>query len=361
MTRARVEIVRERLRNQRLLAPLSSSPEEVVSSFGAVQSQDYPGAKWAIGLRARGTTDRDVESAFNDGRILRTHILRPTWHFVAVTDLRWLMALSGPRVAAATAGWFRQHGLDESILTRSRKTIAAALKDRRYLTRGELSEALHKSGISVSGSPLAAVVVHAEITGVICSGPRREKQFTYALFDERVPQNRAVLREDALGELAWRYFSSHGPASIRDYVWWSGLTTREASAGIEMNRSRFASFSYNGHAYWSAARQRRRSTRAQPAALLLPNYDEYVIAYKDRSAIMDRARSARIAVQEEFAHGLFIDGRLTGNWRRRTAAAGVSIALRPHRRLTRAEMDAVAAEAERYGKFAGVAVSLTFV
>ena len=228
------DIIRLRLRNQRLTRTGFRTPADVVSWLGAVQSQDYTGAAWAIGLRARGLTATDVGRAFDEGLVLRTHVMRPTWHFVAPGDIRWLLALTGPRINRVCSNYYRWAGLDEKIVTRSRTTIEKALRGGRHLTRTEIGAALRRVGIDVKGTDLAFVVLRLEVDAVICSGARRDKQFTYALIDERVPPAKALTRDEALAELAKRYFASHGPATVRDFVWWSGLTVRDAQAGLDM-------------------------------------------------------------------------------------------------------------------------------
>ena len=198
-----------------------------------MQSQDYPGAKWAIGLRA-DVTDEDVERACDDGAIIRTHILRQTWHFIARDDIRWMLALSGPRVNAVNAHYYRKMKLDERTFSRSRTVVERVLRDRQHLTRPELKAALGRAGIVADGPRLAFLIMRIELDAVVCSGPRHGGQLTYALLEERVPRAKSLDRDAALAELARRYFASHGPATLRDYVWWSGLTVRDAKAGIDL-------------------------------------------------------------------------------------------------------------------------------
>ena len=217
------DLIRRRLANQRLSRSSFRTPADVVAWLGAMQSQDYPGAKWGIGLRA-AVTDDEVDRACDDGMIVRTHILRQTWHFVARDDIRWMLALSGPRVDAISAHYYRKMELDERTFTRSRKVLGRVLRDGTYLTRPELGAALGRAGITASGIRLAFLTMRAELDAVICNGPRRGNQRTYALLEERVPPAKPIDRDEALTKLALRYFTSHGPATLRDYVWWSGLT-----------------------------------------------------------------------------------------------------------------------------------------
>jgi hypothetical protein len=350
--------VGERLTNQSLAVSRLRTPGEVVAWLGAVQAQDYSGAKWALGLRAKGLTDAAVEQAFDEGAILRTHILRPTWHFIAAADIRWMLALSAPRVHAVNAYYYRTLGLDATAFARSRAAIEGALAGGRQLTRIQLAKALQRAGVQADGPRLAYVVMHAELDAVICSGGRRGKQFTYALLDERVPRAKVLARDEALAELTRRYFSSHGPATLRDYVWWSGLTAREARNGIEM--SALAGTVIDGRSYWFVS-GRSRVRSANPTAHLLPNYDEYLIAYKDREPVVGPAQSRAARLPDVFSHSLIINGSLAGSWRRTASRDAVAVEVTPYRQLTATDTRALAAATRRLGTFMNVPVTLAIV
>jgi len=347
-----------RLSNQRLSRSGFRQPEEVVSWLGAVQAQDYPGAKWALGLRTKGVTDAIVERAFDEGRILRTHILRPTWHFVAPADIRWMLSLSAPRVHAASATYYRKLELDARTVARSQRVFARVLRGGTQLTRAELGAALGRAGIAATGTRLAAFVMHAELDQIVVSGPRRGKQFTYMLLDERAPNAGTLGRDAALAELTRRYFTSHGPATIRDFVWWSGLTVREARAGLEMNRSILAHETLGGLTYWLVP-SRAAAPTASKSVYLLPNYDEYLIAYRDRGS------TARLPTTADaprgwdvYAQVLIVDGRCGGTWRRVQKEGAVHVAARPFTTLGRAHARALGAAVERHGVFLGVPATL---
>ena len=344
----------ERLRNQKLTRSDISKPADVVAWLGAVQAQDYSGAKWALGLRTNGVTDADVDCAFNEGAILRTHVMRPTWHFVAPADIRWILALTAPRVHAVNAHIYRKCELDDALIARSRSAIERALQGGRQLTRTELASALRRAGIAAEGVRLAYLVMHAELCAIVCSGARRGNQFTYALFEERVPRTKKLDREEALAELTRRYVTSHGPVTARDYSWWSGLTMREANAGLEMIKPALVQRQIDALTYWSVASRPVRRHRPAPAsAYLLPNYDEFLIAYKDRGAIVGMPRAADGAVRppDVFSHHLVIGGRLAGSWRRAVKAGSLSVEIESYTRLTRDDTRAVAAARERLSRF----------
>lgn len=355
-------LISERLQHHQLVLSASKTPAEVVAWLGAMQAQDFSGAKWAIGLRAPACHDADIDEAFNAGHILRTHVLRPTWHFVAADDVRWLLALSAPRVHAANAYYYQQAGLDAKVFARSCAMISRVLDGGAFKTRAELAVALKKAKVPADGLKLAYLMMHAELEGVITSGPRRGKQFTYALLDERAPGARALGRDEALAELATRYFRSHGPATVRDFVWWSGLTIKDAQDGIEAAHPALEQETIDGRVYWSGGSATVPRAKAA-SALLLPNYDEYLIAYKDRSPVIDASRAANIVARSNgaFPHHLIIDGTLAGSWRREVKGNTVAVEVAPYRKLTPAQNRAVMSAVDCYGEFVGLPASLSIV
>ena len=356
------ELLTTRLRNQQLIDCKRRKPAQVVSWLCAMQAQDYPAAKWAIGLRSPGIQDADIEQAFNDGLILRTHVLRPTWHFVAPEDIRWLLALSAPRIHAANAYYYRQAGLDAKVFAKSCAMIHRTLEGGKTLTRAELAVYLTRAKIPADGLKLAYLMMHAELEGVICSGPRKGKQFTYALLEERAPKAKVRERAEALAELAKRYFVSHGPATVRDFAWWSGLTITDAQKAVDSVRPALESSSIDRLVLWSAEAPDRSPSR-HGAAFLLPNYDEYLIAYKDRAPVVDAARAANVVARSNgaFANHLLIDGRLAGGWSRTCSANNVVIEVAPYKKLTAAQLRAVGNVADCYGEFLGLRASVSIV
>jgi len=332
-----------------------------VASLCAMQAQDYSAAKWAIGLRSPGMQDADVEQAFNDGLILRTHVLRPTWHFVTPADIRWLLTVSAPRIHAASAYYYRQSGLDSKTISKACTVMQRVLEGGKTLTRAELGTHLLRLKIPAQGLMLAYVVMHAELEGVICSGPRRGKHFTYALLSERAPKSRVLDREAALGELASRYFASHGPATVRDFAWWSSLTITEAQRAIDSASQPLESTSLDGKVYWNGDGETGTSKGA--SALLLPNYDEYLIGYKDRGPVLDSTQTANMVARSNgaFANHVAIDGRLAGSWSRTIKPGSVLIEVSPYRKLTPAHVRAIRGAADCYGEFLGLPANLSIV
>ncbi len=361
------DITHRRLHNHQLTLQAFDKPHQVVEWLGAVQSQDYAAAKWAVGQRlpeSLGITDHDLEQAFTRGDILRTHVMRPTWHFVTPSDIRWLLALTGPRVHAATAYYYRQFGLDDALFMRSNEVLAKALQGGKQFTRPELIAALKQAGIDSEGMRAVHMLVRAEVDGIICSGARRGKDFTYALLEERAPNARTLEREEALSELTRRYFISHGPATLQDFVWWSGLTMADAKAGVRILEPELVSEDIDEQTYWfsrHAPAPPARAKGASPVAYLLPNYDEYGVAYKDRSAFFDAQQAERVATSREhvpFGNLIVVDGQGVGFWKRTLNRSQVSIETKMYAPLNEAETQALAVAAERYGKFIGLPVVL---
>ena len=346
-------ISQHRLRNQRLIGAPFQNIEDVVGWLTAVQSQDYAGAKWAIGQRVKDASDDTINELFNEGKILRTHVMRPTWHFVLPADIRWMLNLTEPRVSAVSAYYFRKMELDQTVFKRSNAIISKALLGGKHLTRDELGKILGRAKIDATGIRLAYIIIRAELDAVICSGALRGKQFTYALLDERVQSSRRFERDEALAELTIRYFTGHGPALLRDFVWWSGLTVADAKSGLEMARSKLGYEVIDGKTYWFGALGPIQRVK-EPIVHLLPNYDEYLIAYKDRGVSLDpRLQKTRIEQRDNplAAHIVVLNGQVIGGWRRTVTKNEVMIKLDLLANLTKSQQLALKRAAEQYGRF----------
>ncbi len=253
-----------------------------MSWLGAMQAQEYTSAKWAIGLRLHNIQEADIDQAFNVGAILRTHLLRPTWHFVIPADIRWLLALTAPRVNAINAFMHRKLELDNKVLKRSNDALAKSLEGGKQLTRTELKTKLEKKKIIADGLRLGYIMAQAELDGIICSGPKEGKQFTYALLEERVPPVKHLNKDEALAELSKRYFSSRGPATLKDFSTWSGLSCVDVKSGLGMVKSQFVQEKINNEDYYFLPSV--SINKEVQNAYLLPIYDEYIMGYKNRSA-----------------------------------------------------------------------------
>jgi len=351
-------IAAQRLHNQLLTRAGLRRPEDVIKWLGAVQAQEYEPAKWALGIRMReGAVDDIVERAFEEGRILRTHVMRPTWHFVTPDDIRWMTELTAPRLQRLMSTYHRQLNLDTELLVRGTAIVERALRDRNYLTRNELGDQLGRANLSLSGVRLAHLAMYAELEGIICSGPRRGKHFTYGLLAERAPEAVRLSRDEALATLARRFFSSHGPATIRDFVWWSGLTTPDAKRGLEMNRARRVET--DGQTYWTIGPAPRGALRARRVHLL-PIYDEYCVAYRDRQAVPHGPSRVPAGSGDpvSFRHSLVVGGQIAGTWRTKRQTTAVIIDAFPLRRLTAPERRGLLEAVRDYERFLCAPVQL---
>jgi hypothetical protein len=337
------------MHNQRLVGTTFTQPDEVVGWLGAVQAQEYPGAAWGIAQRADGLSSAAIDRAFAQGTILRTHMLRPTWHFVTPADIRWMLTLTSPRVHAQNASYYRKLELDDAVFARASAVLEQALHGGRQRTRAELAALLQQAGVATTDRlRLSYIMMRAELDGLICSGAMRGKQHTYALLVERAPAARSLARDEALAELTRRFFTSHGPATVKDYTWWSGLTTADARAGLDMNAPHLESAVVDGISYWFAPHA-PGAPPASPRAHLLPAYDEYTIAYKDHAAILSPEHLQRVVAA--FGIVIIVDGQIVGAWKRTLAKDNVVLTLSPFTSLTPAEDQAVALAVQRYGAF----------
>ena len=353
-------IATRRLHASGLLATRFVSPEEVVGWFGAVQSQDYPGASWGIGRRlGPGTTASVIDEAFDAGRVLRTHAMRPTWHFVLPADVRWILELTSPRVQRLNATYYRKTELDATTLAAAADVIARSLEGGRHMARPELARALEAAGIATDGQRLSLLVMYAELEGVVCSGPRRGRQFTYALLDERTGRARAPARtrEAALAELTRRYFASHGPAQPRDFAWWSGLTIADAKAGLAMAGPEIVHERIDGADWWWAPPPGGdpEIPAGGPLVHLLPNYGEYLGSYRDHAPTFDDAMLGERWAEELFAAHLVVrDGMAIGGWKREIRRHEVIVRPDVLVELDAAGQAALERAAATYGRFVGL-------
>jgi hypothetical protein len=345
----------QRLHQQRLIQTELTTPAEVVAWLGAVQAQDFMGAKWAIAQRVQSGNHAMIEEAFNHGEILRTHLLRPTWHFVTPADIRWMLKLTAPRIHALSAPYYRQVGLDEATLARSHAVIRQALQGGKHLAREALAVPLQEAGIPIKGElRYPYLLMHAELEGLICSGARQGNHHTYALLEERVASVPALTREESLAALTLRYFTTRGPVTIKDYVRWSGLTVTDAKAGIEMVKSRLQHEVIQGQGYWWSA-EASPIERNTPVVHWLPNYDEYLYGYTDGfSSIEGQALEA--AFDRNFTNGIVLNGKIVGVWRKTVKSRSVTLETRMVATLTSVEEEAVVAAAHRFGEFLGLTV-----
>ncbi|HEV7501909.1 MAG TPA: winged helix DNA-binding domain-containing protein [Vicinamibacteria bacterium] len=342
--------LRSRLVVQQIVRPRFTRPADLVRWMGAVQCQDYPGGLWAIALRLAGSpTEPDVERALAERTIVRTWPMRGTLHFVPAADARWMLRLLAPRMIARSAGRHRQLGLDADAFTKSRAVLTRALRGGRALTRPQAYAALTGGGVSTAGQRGIHILAHLAQQGLLCFGPRQDRQPTLVLLDEWVPASREPTRDEALATLADRYFASHGPATLSDFAWWTGLVVTDARAAVEAAGRRL--LTEKGRTPPKAAPVGKSRP---PAAVLLPPWDEYIVAFQDREhALGHLGANARHALAMVGRPVILIDGRVMGSWRRTLAPRVVRVHLDFWTPVTALRRRAVERAVARYGRFLG--------
>lgn len=352
------DILRLRLANQAIARARFREPEEAVAWFGAVQAQDYLGSLWAIGLRTRNATESVVEAAETRRAIVRTWPMRGTLHFVAADDARWITRLLAPRVIARNSPrWERDFGVTHRLLGRADKLITAALEGGRRLSRERLYEVLEAKRIPTDKSRGLHLLLALAMQGRLCLAGREGKQHTFALLDEWVPRSAGLEGDEALAGLAGRYFTSHGPATARDFAWWAGITSRQASAALDDVRASLASAEVDGHRYWwrDSGKHLASGKAAGSRAQLLPAFDEYTVAYHDRSLLA--APGSRAPKMALLNPAVLVDGRIAGTWRRAIDKQSVHVTTTLARKLTGAESVALRKTIASYGDFLELSAS----
>jgi hypothetical protein len=353
-----LDIACKRLYNQQIASRTLKRPAQVIAWMGAVQAQDYLGALWAVGLRARNANEENVERAIADKSIVRTWPMRRTLHFVAAADVGWMLDLLMPRAIAGNAGLYKLLELDDRVLSRCKELFVSALQGGKQLPRDAMYRLLEAARIPTTGGRGLHIITRLAQEGIICFGTREGKQQTFALLDEWAPKAKKMARDEALAELTRRYFTSHGPATLRDFIWWSGLRTAEARIGLEMVKPHLVQEVYDGQTFWLASSM-PAAKYASPTAYLLPAFDEYTVAYKDRSAVLNPLHTKQVNTGNGILFPTIVmDGQIVGTWKRTLKKSAVVITPSFFARLNEGEMRAFAAAASRYGEFLDQAVIL---
>jgi hypothetical protein len=349
------ELTQWRMHNVRLSGPPFDAPEDVVRWFGAVQSQDYGPAKWSIGQRTPGLADAALDRLYADGAILRTHVLRPTWHFVMPEDIRWMLELTAPRVQALNGHMYRQLELDDAVREKSARLLVSALRGGNQLTRKELEAALTGAGIATPGFRLAYFLMHTELTGIVCSGGLQGKQHTYALLNERAPSARSLAPDEALAERTLRYFTSHGPATAKDFRWWSSLTLAQIRQGLDLVAPRLEHEVVDRVTYWFAPSP-PPPPPPSPAVHLLQGYDEYIVGYSESKYLVDAARADRSLIERRslFNGVVILDSQVAGHWKRTLKKDSVVVDAALYTPFDDAQSEALQAAANKHGEFLGL-------
>ena len=352
------EIGKLRLINQQLTGTSFTTGKEMVAWMGAVQGQEYAQSKWGLGLRLPHLKDDDIEQEFAEGNILRTHLLRPTWHLVTADDIRWLLGLTAPRVNVANAYMYRKLELDTPVFNRCNDIIVKTLQGHQQLTRSELNAALKEHKIMVEGLRLGYIMMRAELDGIICSGARRGKQFTYALMDERVPSSKTKNKEEALAELTKRYFASRGPATLKDFSTWSGLPLTDCKKGIEMVKIHLTRERVDDEDFFFSS---DISFNTQPFQNfhLLPVYDEFIMGYKDRSAMIQLRNNMAPQPAFRFDNMIIFEGQIVGTWKRKVNKNSIDVVYDLFTPLNKKHLRLFISAMYRFYEFTGLPVSYT--
>jgi len=350
------DILALRLTNQQIAMPTSTRPSDVIARLLAIQAQDYRGALWSIGLRLRGSNVSQIERAIAERTIVRTWPMRRTLHFVAAADVKWLLRLLTPRAIKGMTGRLRRLEVDDKVLSRSRKALANALRDESLLTRDAVYDVLERAKIPTANQRGIHILSRLSQEGLLCFGPHRGKQPTFALLEEWISESRELDRDEALAELTVRYFRGHGPATVRDLAWWSGITLGDARAGVAMMASELAEESVGGKTYivsrnaCAVSAAARRSARA---LYLLPGFDEYMLGYSDRSLALNPAHAAKIVPGNNgmFMPTIVARGRVIGTWRAATSRRSMTVSPIPFEEMSARDTRALGAAAGRYEQF----------
>ena len=310
-----IDIANHRFFHQQLAESKFTAAKELVRWMGAIQAQDFQMSKMAVGLRVKNATEKSIESALHTGEIIRMHLLRPTWHLVSAEDVTWMLALSASHIQSAMRARDRELELTAAIFSKSNAILESSLRDGNHLSRQELIVKLKEAGIAVDNNRASHLLMHAESEGIICSGKLIANQLSYAILSERVPLKKKFGQDEALAELAKRYFTSHGPATLSDFSWWSGLSVSKSRIGLEMVSKDLETFTSEGKTYWfSGVSIPKMNTEV---VHLLPAYDEFIISYTDRNAsIRKEIHSKAVSSNGLFRPVLVQNGQVVGIWKR---------------------------------------------
>ena len=318
-----------RLQNQQLLNPLFCQPKELVSWLGAMQAQNYSMVKWAVGMRLKSATIQTVEEALRKGEILRTHVMRPTWHLVAAEDIRWMLKLSARRIKSANDSFAKGYDLEitDELYAKSYNLLEKILCGNKSLTKQEIAEHFCCSGILVDADNhrMTRFMVRAEQEGIVCSGEDKGGKYTYALLEERVPPVPEITKDEALARLARGYFRSHAPAVLQDFIWWSGLPVSEAKQAIYLIESELTAEQWNGQTWYVHEACRTRG-KVSGRLHLLPSYDEYLLGYKDRTDVLPKEHYPKAFTNNGLFYPVILhEGQVIGNWSKSAKKGSASI------------------------------------
>jgi hypothetical protein len=344
------EIITRRMHNNLLWRSPLGHPEDVVRRLGAMQAQEFVPAMWSIAQRSESANVHDIERLFSEGAILRTHLLRPTWHFVFAEDIRWVLEATAPRVHMLNGHMYRREGVDEDLAVRCARLLTEALRGGGQLTRKELAAWFGRNGVQASGIRLAYILMRAELDALICSGARKGKQHTYALLEERAPRAKNLGPDGALAELTRRFFSTRGPATVKDCTKWSSLTMAQARRGLEMVEPEFERVEVGQRVYWTPVGTHHMPD--SPVVDLIHGYDEIVSSYgESRDLILSQVGNPGTNPDPPLLHTILLDGRLAGHWKPSLGREQLTVDTTLYRPLGAKEDAALEQAVQRLGDF----------
>ncbi|MEX6688525.1 winged helix DNA-binding domain-containing protein [Danxiaibacter flavus] len=355
------DLISVRLDNQQISSTEMTQPREVVEWLGAVQAQDYSGAKWSVASRLPGTTDADIEKAISDKEIIRTWAMRGTLHFLSRSDIYWMLSFLSPRLEGIMGTHFRKLELDKKTLNKSKKIIEETLIDGKQLTRKEIATALQKKKIATNDMRITFMLLHASYERLICFGPRRGKEYTHTLLEEWVKPAELLEYDEALKKLTLRYFGSHGPATMQDFAWWSGLTLTDVKRGLEMSGSKLQSVKIKEQLYWMP-KEHSALPKTSTAVFLLAGFDEYIVAYKDRSAVLhpQHVKAVMGLGNGIFNNTVLVNGKVAGVWKRTFQKQKVNIDFAMFGDTSEVVKKKILTASKRFGKFLEMPVMTSF-
>ncbi len=345
------DIANLRLANQQIISSNFKAAKKVVDWMGAMQAQDYNMAKFAVGIRSNNLTDQLIESAISKGEIIRTHLLRPTWHLVSSDDIYWMLELTAPRIRSAMKSRHKILGFNDVIIKKSKKLIEKTISENGHSTRGELISVLEKFKIPTNDNRASHIFLIAELDGLICSGEIKNNKQTYALLEERVSNKNLFNKEESLEKLAKKYFSSHSPATLKDFKWWSGLNASDSKRALDMVKSNLVSETIGEQTFWFT-KNTSLSTLKSNKVYLLPAFDEFIIAYTDRTAALNSDHLKKTVIRNGmFMPVIVINGQVAGLWKRTIKKDEVFVETDYFRSIRKSEEKPIREQFEKFASF----------
>lgn len=352
------QVLQLRLHNLQISSTQFKTPQELVHWMGAMQAQDYAGAKWSVGLRLPGITDADIDDAINQGKIIRTWMQRGTLHLVAPQDVRWILDLQSERVLGLYTAMLKNTGLDTALMNKCLKIITRALEGGKGLTRNEIRDLLEQKKITTKDR-LYYILVYGSLKQLLCHGPRKSKEFSFVLMDEWVPAQKKIKKDEAAAKLAERFFTSHGPATLQDFVWWIGGTVKEAQQALKNIEHKLDKDYINGIDHYFVY----NGTTKANGVHLLPGFDEYMLGYKDRSLVLADEHKTKVtgAANGLFAATVVVNGGVAGTWKRLFEKKKIIIEVSPFEKLSAIRKKAIEKEAKSFSNFLHQPCELNFL